>query len=82
VSLIVTAAIALILALAVTCPAFRRRRQWSGGRTLIVIDSSVDGARTASGGSRWDALEGGQGFAEAPTTRSLATTADGLARPT
>lgn len=82
VSLIVTVAIALILALAVTRPALRSGApSVSGGRTLIVIDSSWSMAtRTASGGSRWDrALQEARRLAEgADDEVALATTADGL----
>ena len=82
VSLIVTVAIALILALAVTRPALRSGApSVSGGRTLIVIDSSWSMAtRMASGGSRWDrALQEARRLAEgADDEVALATTADGL----
>jgi hypothetical protein len=82
VSLIVTVAIALMLALAVTRPAWRSgATSGSGGRTLIVIDSSWSmSTRTASGESRWDrALQEARRLAEgADDEVALATTADGL----
>ena len=82
VSLIVTVGIALMLALAVTGPARRSGApSASGGRTLIVIDSSWSmSTRTASGESRWDrALQEVRRLAEgADDEVALATTADGL----
>jgi hypothetical protein len=53
VSLVATVLIALALALAVTRPG-PRRGPTSGGRTLIVLDSSWSmAARTSSGETRW-----------------------------
>ncbi|HEX5069571.1 MAG TPA: VWA domain-containing protein [Vicinamibacterales bacterium] len=80
VSLVATALIAVLLALAVTRPG-PRRGQASEGRVLIVLDSSWSmAARTKSGETRWQrAVRQARSLAaSAAGDVALATTADGL----
>jgi hypothetical protein len=86
VSLVLTAAIAVFLALAVTRPSFARRgpaaAQAGSDRLLIVLDSSWTMlARTRSGETRWDrAVAEARRLAGSAAGRdvAVATTADGL----
>ena len=81
VSLVVTVAIALMLAFAAVQPERRRGRSPNSGRRLIVLDSSLTMlARTSSGETRWD-----RAVAQAKRLSAsygggvaLATTGDGL----
>jgi hypothetical protein len=81
VSLVVTVAIALVLALAMTRP-MGVAGAATGGRTLVVLDSSWSMlTRTRSGETRWDrAVAEARRLAAAASGHdvALATTADGL----
>jgi hypothetical protein len=81
VSLVVTIAIAVILGLAVTRPAFTAGSGAAGrGRALIVIDSSWSMlAATRAGETRWDrALAEARRIVASSDQVAIATTADGL----
>lgn len=82
VSLILTAAIAVALALAVARPSGARGATGAGhGRVLLVVDSSRSMlARTRGGGTRWDhaVADARRLAAGASGDVALATTADGL----
>ena len=81
VSLALTVAIALMLALAGLGPALRgNRADGSSGRLVIVLDSSWSMlARTRDGETRWDrAVAQARRLASGGAEVALATTADGL----
>jgi hypothetical protein len=81
VSLAVTVAIALMLALAAVQPTLRPRGQSAtSGRRLLVLDSSLTMlARTSAGESRWGrAVAQAKGLTASGGEVALATTGDGL----
>jgi Ca-activated chloride channel homolog len=81
ISLILTVAVAMLLAFAVARPARSAGSGTAaGGRVLVVIDSSWSMlARTRSGDTRWErALAEARRIAAASDRIAIATTADGL----